>query len=152
MKVLVNKAITIKKEHNQTNIPLSFTLDKPYSQLTINYHYSPSHASVEESYTLVKEALEKYFPSEKAITDKTIDAYSPIENLVTLSLSHNGEYLGARHTKEREQAISVSETEASLGFPAYKISEGDWEVQLNVHCVASERLTAFVTITVEGEA
>lgn len=149
--VIMNQALVIEPKDNQTNIPLTFTLKKDYSKMVIRYQYGPSYASQEESYRLVKEALERYYPQNRNITESDIKNYLPIENLVTLSLSLNGDYLGARHTKERNQEVVISLHQSSLGFPKQSVSKGEWEIQLNVHCVVSEKIQAFITVTVEGE-
>lgn len=148
--VIINKALVIKPEDNQTNIPIRFTLNKEYSKMIIQYQYGPSHASAEESYRLVKEALRKYYSQDTDSSDADINKNIPVENLVTLSMSYDGKYVGARHTKERIQEVTITQSESSLGFPAHPIYKGEWEVQLNVHCIASEKINAFITVTVEG--
>ena len=86
------------------------------------------------------------------ISETDINSKVPVENLVTLSLSYGGEYVGARHTKVRNQEVVITDRQSSLGFPPRSVSKGEWEVQLNVYCIASERINAFITVVVEGEA
>lgn len=147
---LIEKELVLTPKDSQKNIPFVFQLNEAYERLVMTFEYGPSHATEEESFVVVKESLKHYFPFKGEITNDVVREFLPVENLVTVSLSYNGEYLGARHTKERTQKIVISENGASLGFPTHAIRPGEWEIQLNAHCVASTEVTAKVGVYVEG--
>ncbi|WP_028273410.1 hypothetical protein [Atopococcus tabaci] len=150
IKAIINQQLVLTPADNQTNIPLTFQLEKEYERLVIEFAYGPSHATEAEAFEQVREALGNYFPSDEPVADELVRAHLPVENLVTLSLSYNGEYLGARHTKERDLKVVLSEEKASLGFAPQPILPGKWEVQLNAHSVASEKVIANLRVCAEG--
>ena len=45
--------------------------------------------------------------------------------------------------------VFISAEKASLGFPLQAIQAGEWELQLNVHCAASEKIYGSVSILAE---
>lgn len=147
---ILEKQIIIRPKDNQTNTPLRFQLDRSYERLIIRFQYGPAYASSEEALPLIRENLRRYLPPDQVMDEAMIRRFLPLENLVTLSLAHEGQYLGARHTKERVLTVVISPEEASLGFPAIPIQAGEWELQLNVHCVASKQLESIVRIYAEG--
>lgn len=144
----LEQILIITPEDNQTNIPIRFILEQDYQALEITFSYGPAYATDEEVLPYLMKTLPRYL--KKEVTPEVARRFLPVENLVTLSLAYEGDYLGARHTKERVQRIVLSPSEASLGFPAMPIEKGEWELQLNVHNNCSPKLTANITIEAKG--
>lgn len=149
MKTLVKRALVLTETDHQTNIKIPFVIENEADQLIIDFSYSPASAEDSAVYEKVQKALYSYVPLEERKKWATVDRHLPLHNLVTLSLSHDGQYIGARHRKATEQTIRISETGSSKGFLKHKINKGFWEVQLNVHCVASEKVYLQLLISQE---
>lgn len=144
----IEKTILITPEDNQTNICIPFILEHDFEMLEILFKYGPAFATDEEALPFIMKMLPRYV--EKKVTPELAQQYLPIENLVTLSLAYEGQYLGARHTKERDQKVVLSKAHTSLGFSEIYIQKGEWELQLNVHNNCSPELTAYVVIEAKG--
>ena len=142
------KTVVITPNENQTNIRLPFTLQRDFEQLEIMFHYGPAFATEEEALPFIMAVLPRYVKEE--VTPEIARGYLPIENLVTVSLACAGQYIGARHTKDRNQTIVLSASAASLGFVPFPICAGEWELQLNVHNNCSPELTAHVRVAATG--
>lgn len=144
----LEKTIVITPKDNQTNIRLPFTLKRDFEQLEITFQYGPAFATEEEALPFIMAVLPRYVNEE--VTPEIARGYLPVENLVTVSLAYEGQYIGARHTKDRDQTIVLSSGAASLGFDPFPICAGEWELQLNVHNNCSPELTAHVRVAATG--
>lgn len=136
----------LSHKDNKKNISVPFKLLSSAKKLRIFFNYAPSHSDDAIAKAQVEEGFKKY--SLEDYKDEKIEDYLPIENFITLSLSFNGEYLGSHHNKAKQQEIVVTAEEASLGFKPTEIAAGDWELQLNCHCIASEHVQAEIKIEV----
>ncbi|HJB24935.1 MAG TPA: hypothetical protein H9946_12420 [Candidatus Jeotgalibaca pullicola] len=149
VEIMDEKQLLIERSHNQTNFLFPFHLKEMYRRLIIQFHYGPAYATEEEALPLILTNLKHYIPDDREVNQEKARKFLPLENLITLSLSYNNQYLGARHTKERDLEVFISAEKASLGFPLQAIQAGEWELQLNVHCAASEKIYGSVSILAE---
>lgn len=133
----------------QSNIQLPFIVKDNYTTMAIYFTYSPNKSNDYIAKEQVRQALEKYSLPGASAEELKVNNYLPVDNLITLSLSKNGQYLGGHHNKSNDQKIILSEKEASHGFWPVKIEPASWELQLNCHCIASKHVDAKVRIEVE---
>ena len=63
-------------------------------------------------------------------------------------MSKGNIYLGTRHSKEKCQDVIISKERSSLGFYNRPNDKGFWELQLNFHCIASEKLIIGIKVEV----
>lgn len=138
--------IFLSYKDNKKNVSIPFHLPKSAKKLRIFFSYTPSHSEDAIAKAQVEEGLKRY--SLEDYKDERIEDYLPIENFITLSLSLNGEYLGSHHNKAKRQEVVLTAEEASLGFKPTEIASGDWELQLNCHCIASENVQVEIKIEV----
>lgn len=136
--------------NTQSNIKLPFIVKDNHSTMTIYFTYLPDKSRDYIAKEQVRQALEKYSLPEASPEDLKVNNYLPVENLITLSLSKDGQYLGGHHNKSNDQKIVLSEKEASHGFWPVKVEPANWELQLNCHCIASKNVEAKVRIEVEN--
>lgn len=132
--VLFQKILMLTELDNQQHKKIKIFLDQDYEALHIAFSYNPQEVPKELALRVIEETLPQYD------WEKNLQAmdFLPLQNLVTMSLAYEGEYLGCRHNKETQQEILISEKESSWGFIPQKVSSGQWEIQLNLHCVQSE--------------
>ncbi|UUX33471.1 hypothetical protein [Fundicoccus culcitae] len=143
---IVDLTIQLGKFDTQTNIKIPFELNQTYTQLTIYFNYSPNKSSDDVAISQLEEAVVKYALPGSRPEDYQVANFLPVDNLITLSLSKNGRYLGAHHNKSNDQTIVISAASASHGFWPVDVDAGRWELQLNCHCVASKVVKANVRI------
>lgn len=139
---ILKKKIIVTNKDNQTNIVIPFVIEKNYERLEIDFSYSPQEVPESIAIKYLEEALPKY-----NLERDRLEECLPLLNLITVSLSYDGHYIGCRHNKESVQNIIISKNESSLGFMDYSIFQGLWELQLNLHCVCSE---VEVNLQIEG--
>jgi hypothetical protein len=61
----------------------------------------------------------------------------PVANLVTLSLDHDGIYIGCAHRHAAKQRYIISADFSSPGFLRHAARAGAWRAIINVHAVVS---------------
>lgn len=130
----------------QTNVKIPFEIRNKYSELIIHFSYSPDKSKDDVARRQVEDALRKYDQADYASVKRLAYDHLPIDNLITLSLSKNGKYLGAHHNKRNHQEISINNETASFGFWPVEVEPADWELQLNCHCIASKEVEAKIRI------
>lgn len=145
---LLKEKYQLSAEDTQTNIKIPFLISNEFRQLKIFFEYGPEHSSDEAARKQVEKAIEKYVFDGAPEEEYIVENYLPVENFVTVSLSKNDNYLGGHHNKSKQQIVTITEKSASLGFWPTEITPGEWELQLNCHCIASEELEATVRIEV----
>lgn len=144
-----SKQITLTNKDTKTNVAFPFVLDREYAELIIHFEYDPAFSSDETARKQVQEAIDQYVLEEESPEAFNVNTYLPVENLITVSLSKNGQYLGGHHNKAKSQTIRINKEKAGLGFWPAKIDTADWEVQLNCHCIASKELDVSLTVEVK---
>lgn len=149
MAVILNQNDQLSGRDTQTNYKIPFQITKPAHQLTIFFQYGPDWSDDHVAQHQVAAAIERYVLPGAPQAELDVANYLPIENFITLSLSKDGNYLGAHHNKAKSQQIQLSAQTASLGFWPVPIAPGEWELQLNCHCIASERVDVQVRIEVD---
>lgn len=147
--IFIKKKLELTDQQTQTNIKIPFEIQEDYKKLVIHFDYGPDFSSDEAAQSQVQEAIQKFVFDGSPKEDYIVANYLPIENFITLSLSKNGNYLGGHHNKAKEQTVSLSSNQASLGFWPTTIEPSKWELQLNCHCIASKKVE--VNIRIEGE-
>ncbi|EKU93913.1 Uncharacterised protein [Alloiococcus otitis] len=152
MQVLLDKDFRLSGRDTQTNIKLNFTIEEAFNFLQINFTYSPGQSSDQVAQDQVKEAILKYSLTQGARDRTRLEDFLPVDNFITLSLAKDGHYLGGYHNKSKDQKILISREDASLGFWPVDHLSGQWEAQLNCHCIASKALSASLRIEGHHEA
>ncbi|MBA5728931.1 hypothetical protein HW423_03925 [Aerococcaceae bacterium INB8] len=130
----------------QTNVKIPFEIRNKYSELIIHFSYNPDKSKDDVARRQVEDALRKYDQADFASAKRLAYDHLPIDNLITLSLSKNGKYLGAHHNKSNDQEITINNETASFGFWPVEVEPADWELQLNCHCIASKEVEANIRI------
>lgn len=140
--------LKLSEYDTQTNVKIPFEIKGNYSQLIIYFAYTPNRSRDEVAKRQVELALKKYALPDYTKEERTVRSYLPVDNLITLSLSKNGKYIGAHHNKKNRQQIKISNKQASFGFWPVDIEPAEWELQLNCHCIASKLVEAKIRIEV----
>lgn len=140
--------LTPKDEKSVHFIP--FNVPDGISKLCITYSYAPKILEDrEKSFELIKENLIRDAGDDwTEYTD--YEEFMPLKNLVTLYLKSPEGFRGAAHRQADNQYHEISESFASVGFLKGKITQGEWQLCLNIHALVTD--FCLCDIKIEGEA
>ena len=71
-----------------------------------------------------------------------------LENLITVSLSLNNNFIGSWHNKSNDQTCIISKDYVTYGFIKTQIVKGNYEVQLNPHHIGCD-IEGSISVEVE---
>lgn len=135
----------ITPDSNKTNLVRRFDVPDNLKTLKISFSYSPKALeNREKAIAEIKSCFEKY---NETMPLKPADCL-PVKNLVTISADDENGYRGAAHRQDSEQEHIISEDYASPGFIKGKITQGEWDIILNVHSISCD---VDYILKVEGE-
>jgi len=146
METIVEKEMILTPAYNEKHIKIPFVLAKTYQSLLVNFSFSPRHVDREKALVIISQVLPDYFGSDELLVKP--EDFLPLENLLTISVSHDEEYVGGRHHKSTEQEVHLSADGSSAGYLPHAVTPGNWELQIHPHCLLSDQLE--VTLTIQG--
>lgn len=149
MSVILKREIRLTPEDNQKNIKMPFDLDKAFKQMTIHFSYTPQQIEDRIALNEIRKAIPLFYSQ---FSEVSPESFLPLENLITVSIAYEDHYLGCRHHKSSRQMFTISADYASFGYLQHPVIPGNWELQLNNHCVLSEEIKAWVIIIGEEES
>ncbi|WP_067838940.1 CehA/McbA family metallohydrolase [Amphibacillus sediminis] len=141
MSILFQTKAELTQASMQSHLTYTFYVPKGSEILTIDFDYRPDILANEtKQKTIIAEALTCYnlLPNNNDIGG-LIDKYSPLKNLLTLSIDDPNGFRGARHCHEPEQHIFITTEEASPGILSGKLSAGLWSVTISAHAIVTDK-------------
>lgn len=143
---IIDKEMILTPAYHQKHIKIPFVLTKTYQSLYVHFSFSPQHVDRERALVIISQVLPDYFGSDELLV--TPEDFMPLENLLTISVSHENEYVGSRHHKATEQEVYLSAAGSSAGYLPHTVTPGNWEVQIHPHCLLSDQVE--VRLTIQG--
>lgn len=147
--VILEKELKLSQKDHQTNIVIPFQLNQAAEKLVIDFSYDPPVVDEKAARIQIRQALKQFVPATEQKKWGNVDRYLPLQNLITLSLTYENQYVGAHHKKDNHQIIIISKQETSKGFVKRTVEAGEWEIQLNAHCIGSENVTVSLYVRME---
>lgn len=147
--ILLNETFFLTPEDNQHNLKIPFSIHEEKSILKIWFDYAPKYVETNEALEAISRALPSFIPEAFQTEYGNPADYLPLENLITTSLTYETVYLGAHHKSAEEQVIQISAEKSSPGYLKQAVRSGNWELQMNLHAVVSNRIKLNVRIEVE---
>lgn len=133
--ILLNVKGRLTPDNDKTNIYHTFTVPDGLKCIKLSFSYSPKTlSSRSKAIKKIKECFEKY---NEPLVGRP-NEYLPVNNLLTISVDENSNYIGAAHRQDSTQEHIISEKLSSPGFIKTEIKEGLWCVCVNVHCVCCD--------------
>jgi len=146
--VFLEKNIKLKEKDRKSTKCFSFNVDEEYKELRVFLSFSPGVLEDEEKCkSKIQREIKNYLDSEDEVP--SFKQFIPLKNLVTLSLQHEGEYLGNAHRWNMNQKHIISTEIASPGFNLCKCTKGEWKVIMHIHEIVTEKCA--VNLVVKGE-
>lgn len=139
-------------EDAQHDVIFSFSCPTEIQEVRISFSFSPAFET-EKSICLprIEDALGRYYDSySRALQPMESLRFLPIKNLITLSVSKDGKYLGNAHRWEPEQEHVFTAVSASRGFVAPEKLSGEWSGMLHLHEIISPQCKG--TLYIEGRS
>ncbi len=131
-----------------TDEKITVSVPEGVDALEIRFHYTPGQESLDEYCRGPVEAAMKtyYGDHDPALEPMTVEQHYPIKNLVTVSAAQNGTYVGNAHRWETKQRILIARYSATPGFSARTAMDGQWEIQLHLHCIISPKCRGILEV------
>ncbi len=139
-----------KREDSKTDVRFCFDCPEEAAELRVTFSFEPDALRDEEACApMITEAIEKYYEGRERDGQKmTVSSMCPLKNLITLSLSREGKYVGNAHRWSGNQTHILTRRKASPGFSVSEQLSGQWEGMLHLHAVCTE--TCRGKLKVEG--
>ncbi|CAM4285634.1 hypothetical protein [Paenibacillus tarimensis] len=134
---------TLTPLSSKTHITYQFHIDEPPARLAIEFQYSPKVLEDSEiSRPLIMEAIGKYVdPSAADLQKQQWERFTPLQNLLTLSVDDPEGFRGSAHRHPPEQRHTLAVGSASPGFIPGVLPAGIWRITISVHCVVTPACT-----------
>lgn len=126
-------------EDSATDAEFSFVCPPEIHRLHIAFSYAPGEEASETICRApVEAAIARYYDRYSHAAEPMETAqFVPVKNLITLSLDHEGQYLGNAHRWAPQQEHRISVESASRGFLPPKEMAGRWRGMLHLHEILS---------------
>ena len=139
--ILLRERYRWKTEDSKTDVKFSFVCPGEVTGIRILFSFDPDALEDPEACRpMIEQAIRQYYDNRPLEWDRIRpESIGPLKNLITISLSKDGEYLGNAHRWQKNQVHEISETEASPGFVAPRRLAGSWEGMIHLHAVCTPR-------------
>ncbi|MFC4401986.1 CehA/McbA family metallohydrolase [Gracilibacillus xinjiangensis] len=141
MTILFKTTAEITQESMQSHLTHTFYVPEESQALSIDFQFAPDILEDEpKQKAIISETLKSYnlFPDNNEIAP-LIDKYSPLKNLLTLSVDDPNGFRGARHCHAPDQHITIAEQNSSPGMLNGALTSGLWSVTISVHAIVTDK-------------
>ncbi|MEK3885168.1 hypothetical protein [Paenibacillus sp. PL2-23] len=128
---------TLTPLSSKTHITYQLPIIGQLASLELEFRYSPKVlVDQEAAQSLIIEAIERYNePSHAELQKQQWERYTPLQNLLTLSVDDPNGFRGSAHRHSPEQKYKIAGLASSPGFINGELPEGLWRITISVHCV-----------------
>lgn len=135
-------------EDTAHDVPFAFTCTPDMTAVVVKFSFSPGKEYKEEiCRPQVESALTRYYDRyPRNMQPMSAEQFMPVKNLITVSLTREGVYIGNAHRWATEQEHVLTPEHASPGFVPPEKIEGSWTGMLHLHEVLSECCTGHLRI------
>lgn len=146
--LLLRERYRWKPEDSKTDVHFTFTCPREVSQIRILFSFSPEALTDSAAcLPMIQDAIDRYEDGRPLDEDRILpESVGALKNLITISLSKDGEYLGNAHRWQKNQVHEISEKQASLGFVNPDHLEGTWEGMIHLHAVCTPQCEGMLMV------
>lgn len=149
MKTVFEKEILVTEQQEKTNIAVPFSLPTAAKQLVVHFSYAPKKLEGEAAEQKAEACLARDVPQEERVNYPDASAYTPLLNLITVSVDDPEGYRGCAHRQNPQQTHILSAGKSSPGFLSRTCPAGDWRVMLHVHALVTGSCTCKLAVDYE---
>lgn len=137
--LLLRERYRWKPEDSKKDVHFSFTCPREVTQIRILFAFSPDALTDPgDCLPMIRDAINRYEDGRPMAGERiSPESIGPLKNLITISLSKDGVYLGNAHRWQKNQIHELSLTGASPGFVCPDCLEGNWEGMVHLHAVCT---------------
>lgn len=148
--ILFRNEYRLHREDSKKDLKFEFDCPENINEVRVLLSFHPDALYDElECEPLIDQAVERYYDGrEKDGQEMKVSSMCPLKNLITVSLSKDGIYLGNAHRWACSQMHIFTEKTSSPGFSVPEKMNGTWEGMLHLHAVCTEACD--VELKVEG--
>lgn len=137
----------IYKERNKSHMTLPIRIGKG-SKLQLTLYYEPKVVIDDEDIRLaLKDGIGGVTDDPKLAYDEVKRLNYPINNLVTISLFKDGNFIGCKHRHDNPMEITIERNNCTPGFIYPQSFTGNYEIVLSFHGIFSP----FIDLEFKGE-
>ena len=149
--IILERTFRLTREQHKTHARDSFEVEPGTKKLFVDFRFSP--AVVDDRSLLARKFEEEasVFPpmKRKMFESYFLEAGRTLMNMVTLTLSGPGGFVGCAHNQGDRPVIVISEEQSSPGFFRGAPAAGTWVVTVSAFSVYSD---AEAVLRIEGAA
>lgn len=140
--IVFKQNLILDQTAHQSHIRCEFYLPAGTDKLRIEFGYGPFD---EGDPSVLTPAFER-----EGLSIDCLHQGDRFRNLLTLSLNDPNQFRGAHHYFSQDQVIELSSGQASLGFVAGELPEGNWQVIISCHGIFSKQVEANLQVEAIG--
>lgn len=152
MQICLSTEQLITEKERQKNLCYFFQVSSDSNRLVFRFSYDPKKLEDEKrSRELIEAGLIKDLSANtylQALTEWR--KFLPLNNLITLSLDHEGTYIGCAHRHNPDQEHVIARDYASPGFIPCQSPGGAWRAVVSIHEVVTPACTFRLEVFEEG--
>lgn len=153
MKTVFEKEILVTEQQEKTNIAVPFSLPTAAKQVVVHFSYAPKKLEGEAAEQKAEACLARDVPQEERCNYPDASSYTPLLNLITVSVDDPEGYRGCAHRQAPQQTHVLSAEKSAPGFLLRDCPAGNWCVTLHVHALVTGSCTCKLLVEYEeGEA
>ncbi|WP_208585569.1 CehA/McbA family metallohydrolase [Gracilibacillus suaedae] len=149
MTILFQTKAELTQASIHSHLTYTFYVPEESEALSIDFHFSPDTLENNEAKqkAIISEAFTRYnLLPEQNETDELFDKYSPLKNLLTLSVDDSNGFRGARHCHASTQHVLIAQEASSPGMLNGSLPSGLWSVTISVHAIVTDMCQFSLTI------
>ncbi|MDQ0492313.1 hypothetical protein [Paenibacillus brasilensis] len=144
---------TVDRSCTQSHITYSFHISQPTEIIRIQFSYTPKLLEdQEQARSMIEESMRRYGYDEPGHAEEAWKKYTPLQNLLTLSVDDPVRHRGNAHRPEMQQEHRLGSSAASPGFVAAGNPTGMWRITVSLHAVVTEALAYSIEVWGEDAA
>ncbi len=149
MKGILKRQLTVLKKDESTHKKINITIEDEAERLEIKFRYNPRVTTDENDInnSFKKEICEMTEEERIFLKNRYLNGQEILKNLATLSLYHDGDYIGCGHRGCSEEKIILSKEKSSPGYKKISDIKGKWEMIISLHGINTD----IMNISLEAE-
>ena len=144
--ILLEKELQVFYKDEKTNISFPFDVTEGAEALKITFSYDPKVLEDDDRAKILVENNIKKDAGDFADEYPSWEEFTPLKNLITVSVDDPDTYRGCAHRQDKDQVHIIREYFASRGFHKGAIQKGQWKVVLNLHGMVTQEVNCSLKV------
>lgn len=134
MGLIIEKEFVGNKVDNKTHRTIPFTIDEECEEVTVYFSFNPYLVkNKEDLIEAFKDGIFNYQISKEKILEEIEKGTMYLNNMISISLYKDDEFLGCSHKHNKDQVHSIRKDKSSHGFLKVDSLMGKYEAIVSFH-------------------